>query len=157
MPWTLKFLFLPAALLLSSGCTTAGTTSTNIIAPLDGGERRIMNRDIVGRFPGATVLDEVEFARTIIGRRFRYRLSSEIVVVHPAEAFSEGERYSVGHRVFSHGTYSFERGIVSIECIDCRETFLGLGRQRVFFRHQGTLLMANADGEGNVIELIPEL
>ncbi|MBC9035128.1 hypothetical protein IAG41_22290 [Sphingomonas sp. JC676] len=113
-------------------------------------------RVIVDRFPGATVLSQVEFADTIVRKNFHYReVGSDIVVVSPGEYYSEDGRYSTGHRVVSVGTYSFERGLLSIDCIDCRPSFLGLGRQRVLFRQDGKLLMANADGRGGTIEMIP--
>ena len=115
-----------------------------------------MNGNFGDRFPGATLLGEAEFASAIVGRAFRYRyLASEIVVNRPKEFFREGGQYSMGHRPISHGTYSIERGIVSIDC-DCPYTFLGLGRKRVFFRHKGRLLTASAELQGEVIELIPE-
>jgi hypothetical protein len=125
-------------------------------APWNHPSEIIMNPDIAARFPGATILDEADFASTVTGRRFRYRVSNEIIIERPAESFSENERYSVGHRTIAQGTYSIKRGIVSIECSNCPETFFGLGRKRIFFRHQGRLLMANADAEGDVLELIPE-
>lgn len=117
-----------------------------------------MNRDLADRFPGATLLGEAEFASTIVGRLFRYReLDSEIVVERPKEVFVEGGQYrNHGLRTVSYGTYSIERGIVSIACADCRYTFLGLGWERIFFRHEGRLLMATANRTGSVVELIPE-
>jgi len=115
-----------------------------------------MSRDFADRFPGATVLGEIEFVGAIVGHAFRYRLLDDgTVFERPGEFFAEGGRYSTGHRAILHGTYAFDRGVVSIDCPDCRHTFLGLGSERIFFRHQGRLLMANANGEGNVIELIP--
>jgi hypothetical protein len=128
------------------------------ITPLGGAPQSsgiTVSRAIADRFPGATILGEAEFASTVVGSRFRYRVSGEIIVEHPAEGFFESGRYSVGHRPISQGKYSFKDGVVSIECTDCPDTFLGLGRKRVFFRHQGRLLMTNANGEGSVIELIP--
>lgn len=130
-------------------------------APLPPAQRRhsaelSMNRVIAARFPGAKILDEAEFASTVVGRMFRYRVSSEIIVNCPGEHFYETGRYSVGHRVIGQGTYSLKGGVVTIECSNCYDTFLGLGRTRIFFRHQGKLLMANANGEGSVVELIPD-
>ena len=111
-------------------------------------------RTLEGRYPGATLLDEAEFAEVIQGRPFRYRSEdSELVVVSPKEWFFEGGRYSTGHRVTSAGNYLFERGIV---VITCDQTFLHLGQRRLFFRHEGRLFTANADGTGSVVQLILE-
>lgn len=151
----MRFLCLTAALLLSSGCTTAAATSVSVAAP-DSKKQGAMNQDILDRFPGAVVLDEREFASAIVGRAFHHReVGTELVIERPSEFFGEGGRYSVGHRAIAHGTYSIERGTVSIDCSDCPSTIFGLGRHRVFFRHQGRLFTTNADGEGSVIELIP--
>lgn len=117
----------------------------------------VVSSNIVARFPGAKVLDEAEFASTVVGRTFRYRVSSEIIVESPGEHFSKTVQYSTGHRAIAQGTYSFDGGVVSIECNSCYDTFLGLGKRRVFFHHQGRLLMANADGKGSVVELIAAL
>jgi hypothetical protein len=101
-----------------------------------------------------TILSEAQFAESIVGKHFHYRsVGSDLVLVSPGEYYSEDGRYSVGHRAISQGTYSFERGVISIKCAACRE-FLGLGLERLFFRHAGRLLMANADGHGSAIELI---
>lgn len=149
-----RFISASAALLLAplltGACTPAPAAQRSVSADL------IMNRGIAARFPGATILDESDFASTVVGRAFRYRVSSDIIVNYPGEHFYETGRYSVGHRAIAHGTYLFERGVVSVECEDCYDTFLGLGRKRLFFRHKGKLLMANADGEGTVVELILE-
>lgn len=114
-----------------------------------------MKQSIAQRFPGATFLSKAEFASTIVGGSFRYReFGSELLIKSPAESFFGNGQYSVGHRAIFSGTYSYKRGIVSIKCVDCHATFLGLGKKRVFFRHEGRLLMANADGNGSAIELI---
>jgi hypothetical protein len=117
-----------------------------------------MTRDITDRFPGATLLGEAEFAGAVAGRRFRNReVGSDIVVERPIEVFAEGGQYrNHGLRTVSYGSYSIERGIVSIACGDCRYPFLGLSWERIFFRHQGKLLMAAVNGTGSVVELIPE-
>lgn len=117
-----------------------------------------MPRVILDRFPGAILLEEAEFASSVVGRMFRYReVGSNLVVERPKEVFVEGGQYRVHWlRTISYGTYSIERGIVSIDCADCQRAFLGLGRQRIFFRRQGGLFTANADGDGRVIELIRE-
>jgi hypothetical protein len=105
------------------------------------------------RFPGAVLLDEAEFTKAIQGHQFSYReVGGELTIERPKEAFLEGGRYELrGLRSISHGSYSIDHGIVSIEC---PESFLGLSSERVFFRHEGRFLMTNATGEGSVIELI---
>jgi hypothetical protein len=117
-----------------------------------------MNRNIADRFPGATLLGETEFAEAIVGHLFRYRdLDSGIVVERPKEVFVHGGQYRIHWlRAISRGTYAIERGIVSIDCAGCQRTFLGLAARRIFFRHEGRLLTANADEQGSVVELIPE-
>jgi hypothetical protein len=118
----------------------------------------IVSRDIPDRFPGAALLGEAEFASGVVGRLFRYReLDSNIVVERPKEVFAAGGQYRIHWlRTISYGTYSIERGIVSIDCADCPYSFLNLGRERILFRHEGRLLTARANGEGSVVELIPE-
>jgi hypothetical protein len=118
----------------------------------------VMNRHTADRFPGAALLGEAEFDSAVVGRAFRYReVGSEIVVERPKEVFREGGQYQIHWlRAISYGTYSVEHGIVSIACADCPHSFLDLGRRRIFFRHQGRLLTAKADGKGSVVELIRE-
>lgn len=118
----------------------------------------IMNRDIADRFPGATILGDAEFASAIVGRVFRYReLDSGIVVERPKEVFVEGGQYRIHWlRTISYGTYSVERGVVSISCDACPYTFLDLGGERIFFRHQDRLLTARANLEGSIFELVRE-
>jgi hypothetical protein len=108
------------------------------------------------RFPDAKLLDDEKFVETIQNHSFRYReVGSELIIERPAEAFFENGRYSAGHRVMFQGSYSFSHGILSIKCSDCPESFLGLARERIVFGYQGRAMMANVDGEGAVIELIP--
>jgi hypothetical protein len=115
-----------------------------------------VEKAVADRFPGALILNEAEFASAIVGRRFRYALSSGIIIHSPAEHFYKDGRYSVGHRVISHGTYSIAGGVVSIHCPACRYPFAGLNSRRIFFRQQGKLFMVNADGNEGVVELIPQ-
>lgn len=107
-------------------------------------------------FPDAAMLGTNELMTAIVGRRFNYRLigtdGTDLVVVRPKEVFRANGQYEVHGRAISYCTYSIETSIVSI---DCHQTFLGLGRERVFFRNEGRLFTANANGEGSVVELIP--
>jgi hypothetical protein len=139
---------------LLSGCAP----SPDAAARLDRSSGSIVNRSLAERFPGAILLGEAEFASAVVGRLFRYRhLGSGIIVERPKEVFIEGGRYRIHWlRSISYGTYSVERGTVSIDCAGCRNTFLNLGRERIFFRHEGRLLTADANGDGSVVELIPE-
>lgn len=143
---------------LALAATAGGLVLSGCASSLNHSSGIIMNRDIVDRFPGATLLGEVEFASAVVGQAFRYReVGSEPVLVMPKEVFVEGGQYRIhGIRTISYGTWAIARGIVSIDCTDCQYAFIGLGRERVFFRHQDRLLMATANGEGIVVELIPE-
>ncbi len=117
-----------------------------------------MNQGLADRFPGAAVLGEAEFADAVVGRKFRYRVvESGLVVERPNEVFLAGGQYQL-HRLrsVSYGTYAVGRGIVSIDCSDCPSAFIGLGRDRVFFRHRDRLFAMNANGEGQIIELLQE-
>lgn len=105
-------------------------------------------------FPAAKVLNEKDFSTTISGRSFRYRdVSSGIVLVRPGEFFGDHQRYSFGHRAIRQGTYSIDGGVVLINTPD--DTFLSLGRRRIFFRHQGKIFTAGENVAGSVFELIP--
>lgn len=118
----------------------------------------IMNRDIAKRFPGAALLDEAEFTSTVVGRRFRYReVGSELVVNRPKEVFVGNGRYQIHwSRSISYGAYKVKHGVISIYCPDCPYAFLDLGIERIFFRHEGKLFTAKADGRGRVVHLIEE-
>lgn len=109
---------------------------------------------IVERFPGAKVLTKQDFTSAVVGRSLRYRdISDGMVVVRPGEFFSEAGTYSFGHRVIMGGTYDFDCGLVSIDTSD--KSFLGLGKERVFFRYEGMLLTTGRDERASVFELIP--
>lgn len=112
-----------------------------------------MNAGFVERFPGAAILDERAFSEAIVGRKFQYRgLRSEIIVERPIEVFQADGRYELhGLRAIAHERYRFRNGVVSI---DGSTSFFGLSRERIFFRRDGMLLTANADGTGPTIELI---
>jgi hypothetical protein len=138
--------------LLTSACAP-----TPPAAPNDSSET-VMNQDIAARFPGAVILGEEEFASAVVGRQFRYRaLGSELVIELPGEVFQANGSYRL-HRTRSiqYGTYSFDRGVVAINCVDCSQPFLGFGKERVFFRHKTRLFMTSANPQGNFVELIPE-
>lgn len=160
-------IFLPAVLTLVSCSAASGAADAERSAAMprtsaayrDHSSGTIMNRYIADRFPGATLLDGAELASAIVGGRFRYReVGSELVLDRPKEVFLAGGQYQIHWlRSISYGNYSIKRGIVSITCADCPYDFLGLGKQRIFFRNDGMLLTAKADGEGSVVELIPEL
>jgi hypothetical protein len=147
---------------LLSGCAplpNAESTEASPVAPLDHPSGIIMNRVIADRFPDATILDEAELADAVVGRMFSYRqIGSDFVLHRVKEVFARDGQYRVhGDRApISYGTWSIARGIVSIDCADCPSAFLGLSRERVFFRHAGRLLTADAHGDGSVVELIPE-
>ena len=105
-------------------------------------------------FPGATVLSDEDFTTTVVGRSFRYRdVSSGIVIVRPGEFFGEHHRYSFGHRAIRQGTYSIDGGVVSIDTPN--DSFLGLGKRRIFFRHQGKIFTTGDNVGSSVLELIP--
>ena len=112
-------------------------------------------QSLLKRFPGASVLGDVEFAASVQGRLFSYREDGgDLIIDRPKEVFREGGRYELhGLRAISRGTYSLQGGVVTIEC---PEEFLGLEKQRVFFRQEGRLVMSNASGEGPVFELIDQ-
>jgi hypothetical protein len=140
---------------LLSGCAP----SPDAAARLDRSSGSIVNRSLAERFPGATILDEAELADAVVGRMFSYRqIGSDFVLHRVKEVFARDGQYRVhGDRApISYGTWSIARGIVSIDCADCPSAFLGLSRERVFFRHAGRLLTADAHGDGSVVELIPE-
>lgn len=146
--------------LLTANCASAvsangsGPAIPTASSPHDTSQRTgaATMRKLAEQFPGAVLLDETEFAQVVEGRGFRHRyVGSELIIERPSEFFVDG-RYSTGHRAISGGSYSFKRGIL---LIDCSATFLGLNRERVFFRHQGKLFTTNADGTGKIVELIP--
>lgn len=153
--------FTVAADALLAGCAPSADAviaQTSPAARPDHASEAVMSPDLADRFPGATILDEADLARAIVGRRFRYReLGSEILVEQPKEIFAEQGQYRLhGLRTISYGTYAIGHGIVSIACADCRYPFLNLGWERLFFRHEGKLLMTSAQGGGSVVELISE-
>ena len=111
-------------------------------------------QQVVAQYPGAKILSEDDFANAVVGRSFRYRdVDNDVVVVRPGEFFGEAGRYSFGHRPIRGGTYSFECGLVSINTPD--NSFLGLGKERVFFRDGGRLLTTGKAARASVFELIP--
>lgn len=110
---------------------------------------------IAARFPGAKPLAEADFASTVVGRSFRYRdIGSGIVIHSPGEFFGKDGRYSFGHRSISHGAYLFKQGVVLIE--GTHGSFLGLGHERLFFRHRGRLLTTGGVGGSSVLEMVPK-
>jgi hypothetical protein len=128
-------------------------------APPNHSSGNIMNRNLADRFPGAVLLGQEGFASAIVGKTFRYReVDSNATVDRPKEVFVEGGQYRIHWlRSISYGTYSLKHGAVVIDCPDCPYTFLDLGSERIFFRHEGRLLTANARLDGIVFELIEEL
>lgn len=116
-----------------------------------------MKQALTDRFPGATFLGEAEFAAAIPGRGFRHReVESEAIIERPTEAFLTNGGYQVHWtRAISYGTYTVERGIVLIDCPGCMRDYAGLGKERLYFRHQDRLFVANAAGKGSVFELLP--
>lgn len=151
-------LVMAAGGLLLSGCSPSTTGQASSVAQRNHSSEIVMSRDIAARFPGANVLSEAEFASVIVGRVFRYRdIGGELVVERPKEVFAEGGQYRIHWlRSISYGTWSIAGGIVEIDCTGCRYTFLNVGWKRIFFRHESRLLMATANGEGSVVELISE-
>jgi hypothetical protein len=112
---------------------------------------------ITERFPGATFLEEAEFASAVVDHAFRYRvIESDAVIERPKEIFLTGGQYQIHWlRSTSYGTYTVGRESVSINCPSCYAPFLGLGNERVFFQHQDRLFLVSADDEGNIFELLP--
>src|SRR5688500_15174704 len=112
---------------LLSGRAPSTTAQSSSVAQRNLASGTTMSRDLVDRFPGATVLGEPEFAQAVVSGAFRYReVGSELVIVRPKEIFVEGGQYRIHwSRTISYGTWAIARGIVSIDCTDCQYAFIG--------------------------------
>lgn len=112
-------------------------------------------RKISVRFPGAVLLSDQEFNASVVGRSFKHRDvdGGQIWLLSSERFHSPGSYFYFGHRLHESGAYFFNRGIVEI---DCRQYFAGLGNKRIFFRQKGRVYTTSADGDADVLELIPQ-
>ena len=114
-------------------------------------------QQIGSQYPEAQILSEEDFAGAVVVHSFLYRdVDNDVVFTRPGKFFGEAGRYSFGHRPLQRGggTYTFECGRVSISTtVD--QSFLGLGKDRVFFRDRGRLLTTGIGLRASVFEMIP--
>jgi hypothetical protein len=107
------------------------------------------------RFPKAVLVDDKTFVELIQDKAFMYRpIPGEIAITLPSEGFQRDGRYAFGHRPTYGGTYSIQDGIVSLYYAG-ENSFLGLGKKRIFFLNGSTLFTARADRNDYVVEMIP--